>query len=733
MDKERQEKIQAELDSMVFDNTKGARLKKADARIEEKDKVLLYEAVEKMMEYWRCEKEWIQSYKSIGEKKPTEKNKKALEDLEESYEKARPEVKKGIDNVLLLVVRVLKEYGYNDGLTCNIVSKEKDGNLQEISVYNNRKVMPFLVKQVLFFGVLMAMEFELKCNNKKENKESSDWTRYIVDYLSDNEIKVSKNFFSRMELTPSYYFMCSHFYAVKNPCKYMGQKKGELGIAIKNLIYQAGKHSGVVDVFGGSGAASMSIAPKNHRMLYVYNEKNTSVYNYFATLASEEYSEVISVLQKIQDDLYNKERKISAYEFDINDEIDKYIKSQNGRIMQDIEKIKEYVNMSVQYDSKIMEGFEKEFDIEDDTSDTRKKYEEFITHSINNGKCSKSSYIEFTKMRTIQDFSDNEDVIWGIHDFSFFLHSNLTWKKYVTLGNEEVTYAEWRQRLRQYKALGYFCFFYNMSNKEKEIAKEERVKYAVGEIFLHYFNTHGTIGPSAIVAEVVEDCWRNKRNVIHNFVNEDFETTITLFHEQAKNKKCICQDFKDVIEGCSIGKLPKGVAEHDKKIIESVAKLKDVIFYCDPPYVETVGYTQKFDYEKEMPQLIQLLQESKRKFVYSMRAVKTKGRNQRGEMESTLSQKDYEDIAESNNKIDKYVYKEFNKRFKSLWVLVIHNQDEEIEQLIRNHKVVEIMITNFQIQSFRDENASRISYDVFTYQKYMELLENNMYYGREKV
>lgn len=41
MDKERQEKIQAELDSMVFDNTKGARLKKADAKIEEKDKVLL--------------------------------------------------------------------------------------------------------------------------------------------------------------------------------------------------------------------------------------------------------------------------------------------------------------------------------------------------------------------------------------------------------------------------------------------------------------------------------------------------------------------------------------------------------------------------------------------------------------------------------------------------------------------------------------------------------------------
>lgn len=102
-------------------------------------------------------------------------------------------------------------------------------------------------------------------------------------------------------------------------------------------------------------------------------------------------------------------------------------------------------------------------------------------------------------------------------------------------------------------------------------------------------------------------------------------------------------------------------------------------------------------------------------------------------MKPILRKKDYEDIAESNNKIDKYVYKEFNKRFKSLWVLVIHNQDEEIEQLIRNHKVVEIMITNFQIQSFRDENASRISYDVFTYQKYMELLENNMYYGREKV
>lgn len=81
-----------------------------------------------------------------------------------------------------------------------------------------------------------------------------------------------------MNVTPTQYIAKELFQQPEMLLKYKGNKDGALGIAIKNIVYQAGKYDVFVDIFGSSGAASAAVA-KNKDADYVYNEKNISSFN----------------------------------------------------------------------------------------------------------------------------------------------------------------------------------------------------------------------------------------------------------------------------------------------------------------------------------------------------------------------------------------------------------------------------------------------------------------------
>ena len=497
----------------------------------------------------------------------------------------------------------------------------------------------------------------------------------------------------------------------------MGQKKDELGDAIKYLVYQAGKHSAFVDIFGGSGSASVAVAPKNHRMQYVYNEKNRVVYNYFETMTSDDYKKVINAIKWIQNDLYNKEMTVcDYYGFDINEEINKYIswkkenKNYSNSTLKKEEKIRDYGILNITYDSKILGKMMSEFKNEIKRYDKTKfelQIKAYIDSCIDDNLIQEKTYDEFIKISTINDFYTYEDVIFRLFDgFSVFMKQFLR-EDLVTVDlNTKMTYWEWRQRLRQYKALGYFSYFLMLRNQGGKISANDKIKYAVGEIFLHYFTTQGDIGTSAILGEVKEDYFSNKRNVICNFIYEDFDNLIKEFHKNVKGKKCIHQDFRTVINGCAGLQKISDVNKHDRDIMKEISTKEDIIFYSDSPYVATDDYedkvngVSKFSYDKDMPALIKLLMNSGKKIIFSMRAVKTRGMSDSGKEKTSLSKDDYKEISECNKKIYEYVYKEFEKYFQTLSVLVIHKKDADVEHLMRNHKVVEIMITNFPIQPF---------------------------------
>lgn len=79
----------------------------------------------------------------------------------------------------------------------------------------------------------------------------------------------------------------------------MGQKRGELGEAIRNLAYQAGEYDEFYDLFGDSGAATAALVHLEGKK-YVYNEVNPRVFALFSMLSSAKYKELFTALKKLQ-------------------------------------------------------------------------------------------------------------------------------------------------------------------------------------------------------------------------------------------------------------------------------------------------------------------------------------------------------------------------------------------------------------------------------------------------
>ena len=135
--------------------------------------------------------------------------------------------------------------------------------------------IPWLVKQVLFYIYIYCIKHDVKM--EKEVYKKISWSRVtssdILAYLKGKGIKISHNFFSRTKSSARNLYDTKEYKQPELPCNYMGQKRDQLAFAISNLVNQAGRHNVFVDIFGGSGAATVAFKHRNN-CEYVYNEKN---------------------------------------------------------------------------------------------------------------------------------------------------------------------------------------------------------------------------------------------------------------------------------------------------------------------------------------------------------------------------------------------------------------------------------------------------------------------------
>lgn len=604
-----------------------------------------------------------------------------------------------LDNALVVVANCLRQINFH--------GMKPSPNSKNSPKYVPTDKMPFLVKQVLWLICYKSLQAGLKQKD-------------VYEELDKHNIYVSHNFFSSLEQTPDYFLKCEKYQQPENPCKYKGQKKNELAVAIKTLVYQAGKHSCFVDVFGGSGSASVAVCRKR-RVKYVYNELNTRVHNYVKMITGGNYKDISEMLEKIQEDLRTPELFLtSKLGFSFQDELGIYIsaKETKGGYRKGV--IEAERNMQQfgrgTYDFEISSVKDILHKLDKVLRDKKRNFKD--DHNIQNitkdAIARVSSILASTNI--IQAFNAYVDKLNALCEEKVIFMIDYPYKVKMTpvpigFSGKEITYEEYRKYICQYKALGYYAYFTNM----KGSFNKKQVEYAVGEIFLKYMALYGKDGSTAILDYVKQNYSHNAKNNIGNFLKEEFSENVERFHKALSGTIIEDRDFRGIIQKY----MPK-----------------NTLFYSDSPYIGTSGYDDEMGGVSEfssadMKDLIRgLIQANKtgeqedtkkeskpNKFIFSMRAVKS------GEEIDASGNSKYDKMVSGNKEICQYVYKEFLSCKKQLYVLVIYEKEKNLEKLIQKSAVIEIMITNYKIVSFE---VGKYICEAFTFNDYLKCIKANM-------
>jgi len=652
------------------------------------------------------------------------------------------------------VSAILQSIGYN----ANTVRKGISG---QSPIYT----MPFLIKQVLFY--LSCVYVATGSNNQQD----------ILNLLAkpSNNINVSHNFFTKLDYSPVYCANVINYNQPQNPTPYKGQKSGDLAVAIKYLVYQAGTSvKCYVDLFGGSGSASTAVCPKKNLEL-VYNELSSSVYNLFCVLRNDRlHKKFIADLKKLQDDLKYGEKFIedisdvtippdSNYtiknflEIDFDIEAEENRKGRKGdRTLKELElatesgmdfyikpndykKIMWFFQISIQaqpqgyhfnYKGKVykkgdlakFKGEAGYFGLADGKPVGQ------IVHPYLDSELAKAKEkikeLKYQKKKTEEQLMElkKAESFKRCYDKLFNriqTYRDLEENSQNTNAVESLFVA--KNKHIQYRLYKYFCFFWRI-RKNNNIPQNDMVLYALAEFFLYHIETQGNIEVTKIARITQNNLDENTKG----FLNKDYSVLIEEFHESIKNIKPSNDDAFNVL------------ASYQK--LEG----KKALIYSDSPYSDTSDYQQNnvggFT-QNDMQRLIDKLVNGDSKFIFSCRAGASKQiavpdpNKESYEEECERRIKQIEKGKEQNKRIYENVFKEFEKlseKYKiNLYVLALETQSQNLKTLIEEFKRSEIMITNYPISSILDINDNesgegRANYKVYQYKDFMKILENNM-------
>lgn len=264
--------------------------------------------------------------------------------------------------------------------------------------------------------------------------------------------------------------------------------------------------------------------------------------------------------------------------------------------------------------------------------------------------------------------------------------------------------TELNKTFKHGRAYSYYIYFFEEVLKQSNNIPNDRVNHAVAEIFRHYFAFSGRSDNNSVLSSLRSDIGR-----IDKFGKEDFKTLIAVMHEELKKITLKNEDFSRIFNN----------------------KLKNVLYYADPPYMATKGYEDKANNVgsftgKDMEKLIRSLIESGHKFIYSCRAVKSKPRGKVS----------YKYFREGNLEIFEYVYNVFNDYIrnnpeKDFYVLVLESINAgtidgepigTLKSAIKHSGIIELMITNFEICSFVSKECKDLKYKVYSFTQVLQLL-----------
>lgn len=260
----------------------------------------------------------------------------------------------------------------------------------------------------------------------------------------------------------------------------------------------------------------------------------------------------------------------------------------------------------------------------------------------------------------------------------------------------------------QTRAYAYFSYFMDLADEPETILRDP-VEHAIAELFRQHFNMHGVVSRGNVLSRL-----RTLPGRITSFGDKKMIKKIVAVHRRLKN---VTLENKGFSHFFTDGRLRS--SGEDKKI-------KKAIYYADPPYVATSGYSDKvngvdnFD-EEDMKRLIGFLVKSGGHFIFSCRPI--------GDARSInwTDKKKVQKLEEKDKMIYDTVINVFadyirNKEVKNLYVLspeeeyIINGENYgSLKKKIEEHTMVEIMITNFKISPFVDSKYPNTTFHVYRY------------------
>jgi hypothetical protein len=116
--------------------------------------------------------------------------------------------------------------------------------------------------------------------------------------------KFTNKTFTNLGISPNVYYDINNYYQIQLPTHYAGAKTDYLGYALNYLVAFAGSIDNFVDLFGGSGSASVAVTQHPAFTDYYINELDFFCVNYYLVISDEQlYAMYKNELKKIQDNL----------------------------------------------------------------------------------------------------------------------------------------------------------------------------------------------------------------------------------------------------------------------------------------------------------------------------------------------------------------------------------------------------------------------------------------------
>lgn len=193
------------------------------------------------------------------------------------------------------ICKILKEVNYSPNM--------KKRNL--IKVSNGTSRLPSFVKILLY--IMMYRSIELYENAKDKKSCIKPTQKAMLGYISSSYnyngqiidgYKLDKKIFSEFSISPVKLYDINHYTQIKVPMKYAGAKTYYLGYCINYLSEFAKSHNTFVDLFGGSGSASIA-ATQSTKVKCIINEFDYFNINYYRVLADDRlYRGYVNTLQE---------------------------------------------------------------------------------------------------------------------------------------------------------------------------------------------------------------------------------------------------------------------------------------------------------------------------------------------------------------------------------------------------------------------------------------------------